>query len=149
MQLFKDLNNVQNPYLKSLFISKLTLISQKKINCHFECQDVVDKLNINIFDLVRLLGISLDNAIEATAKNKGEIQIALIQESKQLSIIINNTIFSHNDVTKMMQDGFTTKKNHSGFGLVNVADIEKKYPNLFVQYRQNHHWFNLTVVIIK
>ena len=149
MQLFKDLNNVQNPYLKSLLISKLTLISQKKINCHFECQDVVDKLNINIFDLVRLLGISLDNAIEATAKNKGEIQIALIQESKQLSIIINNTIFSHNDVTKMMQDGFTTKKNHSGFGLVNVADIEKKYPNLFVQYRQNHHWFNLTIVIIK
>ncbi|MCS6109301.1 hypothetical protein DWV12_18635, partial [Clostridium botulinum] len=54
MQLFKDLNNVQNPYLKSLLISKLTLIHQNQIECHFECRDVVSDGFINIFDLVRL-----------------------------------------------------------------------------------------------
>lgn len=150
MQLFKDLNNVQNPYLKSLLISKLTLINQNKIDCHFECRDVVNDIAINIFDLVRLLGISIDNAIEATKGQKdGQIQIALVQEPTQLSIIINNTTSEKSDINEMMQEGFTTKQHHTGLGLVNVQDIKKKYPNLFVQYRKNDKWFNLNVVIIK
>lgn len=150
MQLFKDLNNVTNPYLKSLLISKLTLINQNNIICHFECRDTVDDILINIFDLVRLLGISIDNAIEATkGQTNGEIQIALVQEEKQLSIIINNTTTDQTDIPEMMKEGFTTKKHHSGLGLVNVQDIKKKYPNLFVQYRKNDKWFNLNIVIIK
>ena len=150
MQLFKDLNNVQNPYLKSLLISKLTLINQNKIDCHFECRDIVNEVSINIFDLVRLLGISIDNAIEATKdQEKGQIQIALIQEAAQLSFVINNTTTEKTDISEMMQEGFTTKQHHTGLGLVNVQDIKKKYPNLFVQYRKNNKWFNLNIVIIK
>lgn len=150
MQLFKNLNNVENPYLKSLLISKLTLIHQNNIVCHFECRDTVKDALINIFDLVRLLGISIDNAIEAT-KNQahGEIQIAIIEEKAQLSFIINNTTTEQTDVNEMMQEGFTTKQHHSGLGLVNVQDIKRKYPNLFVQYRKNNQWFNLNIVIIK
>ncbi|MFC6176816.1 GHKL domain-containing protein [Companilactobacillus huachuanensis] len=150
MQLFKDLNNVQNPYLKSLLISKLTLINQNNITCHFECRDAVNDGLINIFDLVRLLGISIDNAIEATKdQSNGEIQIAIIQEVTQLSFVINNTIEEKIDISDMMQEGFTTKQQHSGLGMVNVQDIKKKYPNLFVQYRKNDTWFNLNLVIIK
>lgn len=150
MQLFKDLNNVSNPYLKSLLISKLTIINQNNINCHFECRDVVNDISINIFDLIRLLGISFDNALEATKyQPHGEIRVAIIQEKQQLSFIINNTTTDKTDVSEMMQEGFTTKKHHSGLGLVNIQDIKKKYPNLFVQYRKNEQWFNLNIVIIK
>lgn len=150
MQLFKDLNNVKNPYLKSLLISKLTLINQNNISCHFECRDTIDNILINIFDLVRLLGISFDNAIEATKdQENGEIQVAIIEEEKQLSFIINNTTTNKTDINEMMEEGFTTKKHHSGLGLVNIQDIKKKYPNLFVQYRKNESWFNLNIVIIK
>jgi len=150
MQLFKDLNNVQNPYLKSLLISKLTLIHQNNIKCHFECRDNVNDVLINIFDLVRLLGISIDNAIEATkGQPNGEIQIAIIEEAAQLSFIINNTTAEQAAITDMLQEGFTTKQHHSGLGMVNVQDIKKKYPNLFVQYRNNDQWFNLNIVIIK
>lgn len=150
MQLFKDLNNVQNPYLKSLLISKLTLINQNQTSCHFECRDVVNEIPITIFDLVRLLGISFDNAIEATKNQEhGEIQVAIIQEKQQLSFVINNTTTEQTDLSDMMQEGFTTKQHHSGLGMVNVQDIKKKYPNLFVQYRKNDKWFNLNIVIIK
>lgn len=148
MQLFKDLNNVKNPYLKSLLISKLTLISQHKTNCHFECKDVVDDVSINIFDLVRLLGISIDNAIEATNDQAhGEIQIAFVKDNQQLAILINNTTDTDNSVSDMLQEGYTTKKNHSGIGMVNIQDIKLKYPNLFVQYRKNSSWFNLSILI--
>ncbi|KRK52796.1 signal transduction protein [Companilactobacillus kimchii DSM 13961 = JCM 10707] len=149
MQLFKDLNNVQNSYLKSLFISKLTLIHQDNIKCHFECRNVIEDIDINIFDLVRLLGISIDNAIEATkGQNGAQIQIAIVKEKQQLSFLINNTIHSETKIQTMMQEGFTTKKNHSGLGMVNVQDIKKKYPNLFVQYRKNNDWFNLNITLL-
>lgn len=149
MQLFKDLNNVQNSYLKSLFISKLTLIHQDNIKCHFECRNVIEDIDINIFDLVRLLGISIDNAIEATKGQTGaQIQIAIVKEKQQLSFLINNTIHSETKIQTMMQEGFTTKKNHSGLGMVNVQDIKKKYPNLFVQYRKNNDWFNLNITLL-
>lgn len=150
MQLFKDLNNVQNPYLKSLLISKLTLIHQNKTTCHFECRNIVNDVTINIFDLVRLLGISIDNAIEETKGQKNsEIQLAIIQESKQLSFLIINTTHTKTKINQMMQDGYSTKKNHAGFGLANVQDIKKKYPNLFVQYRNDNSWFKLNIQIIK
>ncbi len=150
MQLFKDLNNVHNPYLKSLLISKLTLINQNKINCHFECRDAIDDIYINIFDLVRLLGISIDNAIEATKGQKdSEIQIAIVKEATQTSFLINNTKTDQTDLSTMMQEGYSTKQHHSGFGMVNVQDIKKKYPNLFVQYRQKDNWFNLSILIIE
>lgn len=149
MQLFKDLNNVQNHYLKSLFISKLALIHQNNIKCHFECRNTIKEVNINIFDLVRLLGISIDNAIEATKGQTGaQIQIAIVEEQQQLSFLINNTIHSETKIQTMMQEGFTTKKNHSGLGMVNVQDIKKKYPNLFVQYRKNNDWFNLNITLL-
>ena len=149
MQLFKDLGNVQNPYLKSLLISKLTLISQNKINCQFECRDVVNQVAIDVFDLVRLLGISIDNAIEATKQQEnGEIQIAIVQNG-QLIFLINNTITDKVDLQTMMQSGYTTKKNHSGFGMVNIQEIQKKYPNLFIQYHQINNQFKLSIQITK
>jgi two-component system sensor histidine kinase AgrC len=149
MQLFKDLGNVQNPYLKSLLISKLTLISQNKINCQFECHDVVNQVAIDVFDLVRLLGISIDNAIEATKQQEnGEIQIAIVQNG-QLIFLINNTITDKVDLQTMMQSGYTTKKNHSGFGMVNIQEIQKKYPNLFIQYHQINNQFKLSIQITK
>ena len=126
------------------------MIHQNNITCHFECRDTVNDVLINIFDLVRLLGISIDNATEATKNQKnGEIQIAIIEEAAQLSFVINNTTAEQTDISDMMQEGFTTKQHHSGLGMVNVQDIKKKYPNLFVQYRKNNQWFNLSIVIIK
>ena len=149
MQLFKDLGNVQNPYLKSLLISKLTLINQEKINCQFECRDVVNQVSIDIFDLVRLLGISIDNAIEATKnQTNGTIQIAIVQNG-QLTFLINNTATKKVDLKTMMQSGYTTKKNHSGFGMVNIQEIQKKYPNLFIQYHQTNDQFKLSIQITK
>ncbi|WP_125588269.1 sensor histidine kinase [Companilactobacillus jidongensis] len=149
MKLYKDLNNVQNPYLKSLFISKLNQINHSHIDCHFECRNVINDISINIFDLVRLLGIAIDNAIEATKKQaKGKIQLAIISEDDQITFVIDNTVITPEKVASLSQTGYSTKKNHSGLGLSNVQDIKKKYPNLLVQYSEDADWFHLQLVLI-
>ncbi|WP_164506082.1 sensor histidine kinase [Companilactobacillus insicii] len=149
MKLYKDLNNIQNPYLKSLFISKLNQINHENIECHFECRDVITDTSINIFDLVRLLGIAIDNAIEETKKQPaGKIQLAIISEDGQLTFVIDNTVITPEAISNIKQTGYSTKKNHSGLGLSNVQDIKKKYPNLLVQYSEDNNWFHLQLVLI-
>lgn len=148
MDNFKDLEYVSNPYIKSLLISKLKEIKFQNINCYFECKNDVSKININIFDFIRLLGVSIDNAIESTKKQKnGKIQIILINTDNQLEVTIKNTIINPISIAKIKEYGFSTKKNHSGIGMVNIQDIKRKYRNLLVNYNIKNNWFCIQIVI--
>lgn len=148
MSLFKDLEYVSNPYIKSLLISKLRLIQAKDINIHFECKYDINNVNIGIFDLIRLIGIAIDNAIEETENQPdGKIQIIMINESTQLTFNVNNTIKNNSDLSKITAEGFTTKEKHSGLGLVNVTEIKRKYPNLFTLYDKDEGWFHFQITI--
>lgn len=150
MKLYKDLNNIQNPYLKSLFISKLNKINHDNIKCAFECQSVVDSIPINVFDLVRLLGIAIDNAIdEAKKQDSGSIQLAIINENEQITFIIDNTVSETEDIDSINQLGYSTKKDHFGFGLSNIQEIKRRYPNLLIQNSERDNVFHLQYVILK
>ncbi|APX71647.1 GHKL domain-containing protein [Companilactobacillus allii] len=150
MKLYKDLNNIQNPYLKSLFISKLNKINQENIECTFECHYIIDDSPINVFDLVRLLGIAIDNAIDEVKKqDNGNIQLAIINETKQVTFIIDNTVSEAENIDSINQVGYSTKKDHSGFGLSNIQEIKKRYPNLLIQNSERDNVFHLQYVILK
>ncbi|MER2130802.1 MAG: GHKL domain-containing protein [Carnobacterium inhibens] len=146
---FNDLGNIRNPYLKSLLISKLSLISKLKIDCHFECKDVIDEIPIHIFDLVRLLGISFDNAIEESQRvRSGKILILIFQGSIQQEFTIRNRINKQKlSLVTLKQEGYTTKQDHSGLGLVNIQEIRKKYSNLFVNYKMDEDYFTVQLVL--
>ena len=62
---FKILKNINNEVLRSIFINKLNSIYQKDIKYHFECLTEINDLpNIDLFDLIRIIGIAYDNALE-------------------------------------------------------------------------------------
>ncbi|KRK96853.1 GHKL domain-containing protein [Companilactobacillus futsaii] len=146
---FKDLEFVANPYIKSTLISKMRTIKSENIDCYFECKDTINQVDINIFDLIRIIGVSIDNALEETKRQKhGKIQIVLIKQDNQLDITIKNTISKKIPISKMVDYGFSTKKNHSGLGLVNVNDIKKKYRNLLIYYDVIDNWFCVQISII-
>lgn len=63
---YKDVNHIHIKSIKSIIISKLTEMYNLNIPYNFECRSGVKKLSANIdeLDLVRILGIAFDNAIE-------------------------------------------------------------------------------------
>ncbi|WP_164506065.1 GHKL domain-containing protein [Companilactobacillus insicii] len=146
---YKDLRNVENSYLKSLLISKFHTISLNETKCTFECRNKINNSSINIFDLIRLLGISIDNAIESTkGQSNGEINISIVKENNQLLFLINNTSSSTESVHKLVSEGYSTKKGHSGLGLSNIQEIKKKYPdNIISKYEKSDKWFKLELII--
>src|SRR5699024_3173321 len=74
---FNDVDNVKDELLKSLFISKLNRIFQADIQYSFECRIVIDSLSnkYNAFDIIRILGITYDNAIEESLELGDEARI--------------------------------------------------------------------------
>lgn len=139
MDLYKDLNNVKNPYLKSLFISKLNTINQHNITCSFNCTEELNDVEINIFDLIRLLDQVIDNAIHFTKNQEhGRIQLAITREDQQLAFLINNTLANLP----------TTERSQDYLELLHIKELKRKYSNIFIQHSQNDQWFRFHITLI-
>ncbi|GEO64736.1 hypothetical protein LNA01_19190 [Companilactobacillus nantensis] len=139
IDLYQDLNNVKNPYLKSLFISKLNTINQKKIACSFNCTDELNNLPMNAFDLIRLLDQAINNAIHFTERQEhGQIQLAITQEDQQLAFLINNSLANLP----------TTERSEDYLELLHIKDLKKKYSNIFIQHSKNAKWFRFHITLI-
>jgi len=146
---YQDIGNVQEDHLKSVLLSKLFAIKHKNINCHFECRVPVKTIAINPFDMVRLMSITVDNAIEATqGVPEGKITVMLYQAAHNLNITIENTDRSQTaSLGDLNKPGVTTKENHSGLGLSIVDDLRRKYTNIFIAQKHERDMFSVQIVI--
>lgn len=139
MDLYKDLNNVKNPYLKSLFISKLNTLSKYNITGHFHCRKVLSEVPINTFDLINLLDKAIDNAINFTkGQEHGEIQLAVTQEHQQVAFLINNS--------RAVLPTIDLEEDH--LDDLHIKNLKKKYSNIFIQYNHSDKWFRFHVTLI-
>ena len=129
---------INNPAIYSLLTSKYYRATELEINMHFEVFLDLETLNIKTYDLTRMLGILLDNAIEASSKcDEKEIYITIRKDNKvnRQLFVIENT-YSNKDVNtdRIFEKGYTSKtdddgKSH-GLGLWEVRKILKKNNNL-------------------
>lgn len=153
---YKDTNHIQVKTLKSLIITKLNAIYQAGIPYDFECRQTIASIpgNVDELDLVRVIGIAFDNALEESqslSERNGhpEIQAMLYQETTDsLEFEIRNKIVpGKGQHTNLATKGFTTKTGHQGLGLVNLQDIEQKYSELDISYNVSDGWFDLYLTI--
>lgn len=77
----------------------------------------LDTLKMRIYDFARILGILLDNAIEASKECEEKIiNIAFREDSRnnrQLIIIENTYTNKDIDTEKIFEKGITEKENHT------------------------------------
>lgn len=152
---FQDTKNIKDDVLRSIFISKLNSIYQKDIKYHFECLTEINDLpNIDLFDLIRIIGIAYDNALEEceTLKKLGartvEINSMLYQSApNKLEFEIKNTCRKQLSTNKLHQEGITNKTNHEGLGLATAQKIANKYHNVYIAYSSDNGYFTFTISI--
>lgn len=146
---FNDFDNLKNPYVKSIFISKVQDMRNMKITAEFSCPKIIEDIDIPVFDLVRVLGITLDNAVEAVSGNRnGRIAMNIMKVRGAVKFVISNTVTGpHKPVGKLIQEGYTTKSRHQGLGLGNIRDIRKENGNLFVSYKYEEDMFVATITV--
>lgn len=127
-----QLSNVGVLEIKSLLSVKMIYAHESGIDVTIDIPDRVDSFLIDTVDLARILGIFLDNAIEAALETgRPQIGLNIIQNQGGVSIIISNSVGDNNvALHKLKQKGFSTKIGHQGIGLSNVQKIISSYDNV-------------------
>lgn len=123
---FMNLPKLQVPGIRQLLFEKIKQILVLKIAVSLEIDQAIVTLPGSQINLARIVGILMDNAIEATklAANP-EIHIAIIKYSEDAyEFDVENTLIDPViDITELFQEGYSTKHDHSGLGLANVNKL--------------------------
>ena len=118
------LKNIKIPEFKGIVSVKLLYAQDLGIHIHIEVFEEITKLNIDLVDLSRIVGILIDNAIDAC---KGiidsSISFAAIKRKMDTRLILSNTVNELPPLEKMFQKGFSTKSGNRGIGLYIVQQL--------------------------
>ena len=129
--------------IKSLLSAKMIYAHESGIDITIDIPDKVEGFPIDTVDLARILGIFLDNAMEATLETEQpQIGLNIIQNKTGVSIIISNR-FRDNGLMlhKLKQKGFSTKIGHQGIGLGNAQKIISSYDNALLETTMKCDYF--------
>lgn len=128
----KQLGFLPDGGVKGLLYHKLSKMEDNNIKYYLYVDQNLKDKDIESFDLktyrdlTKLLGVFLDNAIDAALKSEEkEIEVELKDKDDCLLVIISNTYDKSADINKVGKSGFTTKGVGHGFGLSIVKDIAR------------------------
>lgn len=140
---------INNPAIYSLLTSKYHDATELGIKINLEVFMDLSAINMKIYELTRILGILIDNAIEA-AKECSEKEIIITfrkdnKKNKQLFIIENTYSNKNVNIDEIFEKGKTSKKtedskNH-GLGLWEVRQFIKKNKNLDLYTTKSEKYF--------
>lgn len=138
------LQKIDHPAIRGIFMTKLLLAQEKGISVHLEMTGkIIFPKDVFDLNLIRILGILLDNAIEEVdALGKGELAVAFFQEKDALVILIQNTV--RNPVEPLYQlkkQGFSTKGKGRGYGLSTVDELMSQTSTLLLETTISQHLF--------
>ncbi len=146
---------INHPAIYHLLATKYYEADQKNIQINL---DVFLDLNeieerMKIYDFTRILGILLDNAIDAAVEcEKKIINVTFRKEmsNDMIAVIIQNT-YNNKDVNTetIYQKGVSSKENHSGLGLWKIRQILMHNNNLNLFTTKNDEFFTQQFEIFK
>ena len=136
------LKNIPNGGLKGLIHYKITEMMKKDIKLYVDINDNVNNkrinkyLNDNLHDISKIIGVYIDNAIEAAVDSKQRyIIIEAMIENNKLDFSVSNTYSGTIDFNSIDKEGYSKKGKGRGYGLSLVQDIINRRKDID-QYRE-------------
>ena len=121
---------IDDPAIYGVVVNKILVARDKNMTLSLDINTSVSNINFPKFELSRILGILLDNAIEA-GENTQEKKLILNMYHDYTrnvdTIVISNSINDINiDTEKIFKKNYSTKEKPSGFGLYEVNKFLKQ-----------------------
>lgn len=136
---------INNPGIYSLLNNLYTKAVKQDIDMDIKSFLDLSDLKINTYEFSRILGILIDNAIEASAICDEKIIKVIFRKelAHNKSIVIIENTYSNKDVdlTEIFKKGFSEKSEHSGIGLWEVQKYVSKTQNLNLVTTKNNRFF--------
>lgn len=121
---------IENPLISGFISVKIQEAKSKGIEVTHYCRYPDVTIKIPEYVLIEMMGILLDNAIEATENlehKKIKINMTLLDNVFDFSVV--NTCKSENTeiTTKFFERGYSSKGSNSGLGLAKIKGLVQKY----------------------
>lgn len=120
--------------LKGFFYYKFLEAERKKLKVSINVSKKIENCFLKDLDtkdfksLVRIIGVYLDNAIEASSNSKDKkLGIEFYYINNKAKLIISNTFDSNVNLDKVGKEVYSTKGKTRGHGLILVKKILKEY----------------------
>ena len=144
-----NLVNLDNLAMKSIISAKMFEAQSKQIRLSIEIEKVIKAPSgIDLIELLKILAIFLDNAIEASLESSSpEISFVYFQEENRKIMIIENSTKQEKINTKVIFNyGYSTKGSSRGVGLANVYEIISTYSRVYLKTYSNQYKFRQELV---
>ena len=143
------LNNIKVPSIKNLLTNKIISAQNNDFKINIYIENEIDNFYVNEMQLSRILGIFLDNSLEAGLEldNNRFIELIILKANKTIVIQITNTFKNTNlDIDKINESGYSTKGENRGIGLSSANDIISKH-NMILNTRIEDNLFKQILTI--
>lgn len=143
-------DNLKVRAIKGLVTTKILQAQEKNIPISIEVPELIDHIEMNTVDLSRIIGIIIDNAIEASEELEDAlIRIAFINvETSVMFIVMNKCKEDMPKIHELFQDSFSTKGDNRGLGLTTLKDITDTTENVLLDTTIENGYFVQKVEII-
>lgn len=137
---------VNNPAIYNILANKYHIADELGIKIGLEVFMDLTNLNINSYELTRILGILMNNAIEASKECEEKIINVTFRKDKRrhLQLVIVENTYKDKDVDteKIYEKGYSTKPGNTGIGLWEVRQIMRKHNNLNLYTTKTDDYFS-------
>lgn len=137
---------INNPGIYNLLATKYNEAEEKGIQVNLTFLLDLNNLNMKIYEFARILGILLDNAIDAASESDNKVlNISFRNDAKNNRniILIENTYNDKNvNLDDIFKKGVTGKSNHTGLGLWEVKQILNKNNNINLYTSKDEQYFS-------
>lgn len=142
-----QLKGINLPSVKGLISTKIIQAVQIGIKTKIKCSETIEFNEVDSFNLSRIFGIILDNAIEACAgRDNSIIEMIILDEKKHILIFVAN---SCSESILNLKIGESSKGANRGFGLKNLKDIVQNSDHLELETTCSNHIFSQKIFVKK
>lgn len=136
--------------IKGIVSMKVIQAQEAGIKVFIDIAEDFEITHMDIIDLCRILGILLDNAIEAAKEYEvGKIKVGFINKPKVKTIVIINSCKDDLPlIYKLYEQGFSTKGKGRGLGLSNLKEIMDAYSNTTIDTVVENNEFRQVIEIM-
>lgn len=150
-QALGPLSNLQIPELKSILYNKFIKALELNIDVQLEIRKPITAISAKSMDIARVIGIYLDNAIDALQELDIEhrtLRVAIFEDEEAVTLIIQNDCpdFSLN-IQKLGTISYSTKGENRGMGLHLAAQTLRPYKNILRDTTYEDHIFTQKLTI--
>ena len=146
----KLLTMVENPIIAGFLNYEVSRALELGIEIKYKCEFSNHKLKIPEFEVVEMLGILVDNAIEAVMQQEDNrfMEIEMFEDNCKLHFMVTNSYEDSENIERFFDLGYSSKGQNRGIELSKLKHMVNKYNGEIVIAREDEKISLLKIGII-